>query len=883
MAGEHNVGDRAPVAELLDEYNFNILKDMVRLLAVEPDEHARPNLAPSTKQEHIEALTPILFTPQAVSKGLSLLGRQEMRVLAAIQRSDGEIAASRLRQQLLRQRKIVPQDRRNLYGHYSGINVFAPEQYRTSFTAIIGRLIASGLVCARGIAQEGYSKRNALGQCRSPRTKIYYDNVQILYIPQQIRHLLPKPSPLGLTALERTFEPQNLVRVDEGSARAFQRDIYLYWSTVRAAPLSLTQQGRLYQKDLKRANEALLVPEELDSKGESQTRTEFQTPRLIFLRRLLTDIGILKQAGQTIQALDRPKFLGQNPNVRVQRTFEHWRDGTFWNEMLSIPGVTILSPEVHTSAAPQRIVLARNRVLAHIRDMFRPLPSLPPCSKPPSVSCISPSVVPLPSFLSGWIPIEQLVDRVRTLDYDFLLPRDFRPERSTFYYYYGYTQWTPYSAYGNEMGWNFTPSFADEAEGWEVVEAGFIRAILLGPLHWMGLVDIGYASIGLTAPAEATERRHPDGLSEAYRLTPIGAWVMGIGDEVDIPEGEGKVVVQPNYEILAMDPISDLALARLDEFADRISAERAMQYTLTRESVYRAQRNKWTSDRIIDTLLKMSDKPLPQNVVRTLQEWQHLHERITIHRKGNLLHAANGRLLDQLMENPEVRSRLVTRPGENVAIVTPEPGAIQELARTLQGLGYPPSQTRDGRDALHPSFTISPEGQLLFREALPSIYLLEQIAPFTGRDERGRYFLTQSAVQEALYAVRPPSSVGERSFVVATSVSLSTTSSGSPLTVNDILSRLQALHIGPLPRWVEIKVRAWGHYYGDAAMQTLTLVQFRDRNTLLELLREPELKGLLQIFTLDKDRALAVVSAEDPASLREALIQRGIEIRDRLE
>ena len=48
-------------------------------------------------------------------------------------------------------------------------------------------------------------------------------------------------------------------------------------------------------------------------------------------------------------------------------------------------------------------------------------------------------------------------------------------------------------------------------------------------------------------------------------------------------------MLQPNFRIFAFDPISDSVLARLDSFAVRLNAERAIEYDITRESVYRAQ------------------------------------------------------------------------------------------------------------------------------------------------------------------------------------------------------------------------------------------------------------------------------------------------------
>jgi len=784
------------VTKLLDQYHFGILKDMTQLLGVTP--------ASNKKRGYIQALAPVLFTPDAVQGGLSQLSEREREALAAIQRANGRIDRRRLRAKLLRQGVIEPSKKKYDYQLPYSYLIFVREEQRTSFEAVLGRLMATGLVCGDGTTTPYYSNRS----------KIYYDNVHHLYIPDPVWHLLPRP-PLPEA---RDLKVENLLHVAESSARAFQRDLYLYWSAVRANPLSLTKEGRLYKKNLRLVNNALLQPQDL------KDQDELDHPRLIFLRLLLTDVGLLKHDGQTIKAVEHPTFLEQKPTERIQRAFKHWCDGSFWNEILSIPQVTVIGAGSRLDAAPRQIARTRARVLNHVAKLHKA------GSRGEHRE-------------ARWTTIDQLIAEIRLTDYEFLLPRDHRPTTSHYYHtYYRYTSHSsPYISYGNEMGWNFSPAFQDETEGWETVEAGFIRAVLLEPLYWMGLVDIGF-----------TQDK-----SLAYRLTSVGEWVLGVGPEVDIPEGEGRVVVQPNFEMYALDPISDLTLAKLDEFADRVSAERAIKYTLTRESVYRAQRHGWSVERILDTLGELSDTPLPQNVVRTLEEWQSLHERITIHRNVSLLQAVDGELLDRLMEGLAINAHLSTRPGKAVALVSPKLGETEVLIHTLQEAGYPPARTRSPKDALRPSFTIDEDGQFHFNVALPSIYLYEQIAPFSGRDERGRYYLTQSAVEEAI----------ERG-----------------MSVDDILDRLRSLHLGPLPRWVEIKVRAWGHYYGTAAGQTVTLVQFRDERTLKELLAEPELKGgILRPFEPDEERALALVSAKDLDSLHEILAERRITFKDQLD
>jgi hypothetical protein len=784
--------------KLLTDYHFDILKDMAALLGISPESNL--------KAAYVKALVKVLFTPPAVDKGISLLSERERNVLSILQRMGGHTESNRFRVHLLRQGLIEPPEGRNDPTLYpSSINVLGPENRRTSYLSVIGRLMAAGLVCGEGITQFSYSNR----------TKIYYDNVETLYIADQVQSLLPDPPPPQ--ALERRIEQP--LHIQEGSARAFQRDLYFYWSTAHTSPLTLTKDERLYRRDLRLVNDALLQPGEIDSKDEPDC------PRLLFLRLLLTDIGLLERAGQTVRGIDRPPFLGLKPTERIQRTFLQWRDGLFWNEMLSIPKIVLLGAGSRLDPAPQQIARARRCVLEHMIELHR----------------VGISTHPSIPVEERWVPFDHLIDSLRVADYDFLFPRNYRPASSTYYTYYGYTSFrSPYISYGNEMGWSISPRFEDEAEGWEVVEANFIRTILLEPLHWLGLLDIGYAG----------DRPW------AYRLTAVGEWTLGIGKEVAIPEGEGKVIVQPNFEVYALDPISDLTLAKLDEFADRESAERAIKYRLSRESIYRAQRSGLTSERIIDVLTTMSDTPLPQNVLRSLEEWQTIHERIKIHRQGSLLQAADGALLDRLARDPRISLHLSARPDRTTALIAAHPGETDDLIRNLQEIGYPPARTRSADERLRPSLTIDDKGQIHFNIALPSIYLYQQIAPFTGTDERGHYYLTQSAVQDAIE---------------------------SGMSVEDILERLRMLHVGPLPRWVEIKVRAWGHYYGDAAVQTLTLIQVKDEKTLRELLAEPEMKDVIHPFAPDKGRALAVVVVQDLGSLYEVMRERNITINEQLE
>lgn len=783
--------------KLLQDYHFDILRDMASLLGVEPSS--------TLKTSYIEVLTQVLFTPQAIERGLSLLGRRERETLAELQRIGGSALASRLRAHLIHEGVIEagkPDPRRD---RLFATGPRAPEAQRDSFEPVIARLIATGLVCAQEIVSSFFSNR----------TKVYYDNVRTVHIPDEVLRHLPAPPPKQ--ALEVRIEQQ--IEIQESSARAFQRDLYFYWSAAHTTPLSLTKEGRLYQRDLRMVNDALTFPTELRS------RDELEVPRLLFLRLLLTDLGLLKAGESSVHGVDHPSFLGREASDRVKQAYVHWRDGTFWNEVLSIPRITVMGAASRLEPVPGAITGARATVLEHMADFHRTVLQHRDASAP----------------AQHWVPVVHLLDVLRLADYDFLFPRGYRPGSAEYYTYYGYTSFrSPYISYGNKLGWSISPRFEDEAEGWEVVEAGFVRAMLCEPLYWMGLVDLGFS----------------EGRLAAYRLTQAGEWALGLGRELSVPQGEGRLIVQPNFEIVALDPISDLTLAKLDEFAERISAERAITYRLSRESVYRAQRNGWHAARIIDTLNQLSDTPLPQNVVRTLEEWQEIHERIKIHRRSDMLQAHDGALLDRLMQDPRISSRFANRVDDAVAIIASRHGETEELIRNLQALGYPPARTKSADEKAHPSFTIDAEGQLQFSIPLPSIYIYEQIAPFTSQDEKGRYFLTRTAVEEA---------------------------AANGLTVDEILSRLQAHHTGPLSRQIILKVRAWGKYYGDVSLQTITLIQVKDKETLQELMNEPEFEGLLHPFAPAEKKALAVVATEDLDALYEVLAERNIEVEESLE
>jgi hypothetical protein len=324
---------------------------------------------------------------------------------------------------------------------------------------------------------------------------------------------------------------------------------------------------------------------------------------------------------------------------------------------------------------------------------------------------------------------------------------------------------------------------------------------------------------------------------------------LGLGDPPDIPAAEGRVVVQPNFRIFALDPISDHVLATLDQFAERISAERAIEYKLTRESVYAAQQKGWTARRVAEYLEKAGEAPLPQNVARTLEEWGGLHRRIVIHRRAALAQTVTPEAMDHLLADEALAAHLSRRLTPTVALLRSSKDVVPRLMRNLQKQGLPPARTAHPGDARRPSLTLADDGRLIFAHKVPSIFLFTTLGRFIELGDDGLWRLTPAAVVRAL---------------------------DSGLGVDDILKELTDLHRGALPAWAVKAVKSWGKYYGDARLETLTLIQFRDAAALRELLDDPELSPYLQPFIAS--RGLARIDAAHQDKIRHLLAERGVDI-----
>lgn len=86
-----------------------------------------------------------------------------------------------------------------------------------------------------------------------------------------------------------------------------------------------------------------------------------------------------------------------------------------------------------------------------------------------------------------------------------------------------------------------------------------------------------------------------------------------------------EVIIQPTMEILVPGDFDTVDLLNMGEIADLVQADVMSIYRVTRESVFRALQEGWTTEKIMGFLERISRHTLPDNVRVNISGWARLH------------------------------------------------------------------------------------------------------------------------------------------------------------------------------------------------------------------------------------------------------------------
>lgn len=585
--------------------------------------------------------------------------------------------------------------------------------------------------------------------------------------------------------------------------RLLQRQLYQYWSFVAYGREKLTVlgSGLLTRGSLRHMLECMEPGVSLE-----QARTESDFPRLLFIRQLLQQLGLLQVHNTVIQAQPAQAFFSLPLWERVRRCFRLWLESSFWNELAYLPDVVVRPAPTPLEAAHEETIRARQTVVERL--FFEP------CGQ--------------------WQPMIVFIARTKLYAPYLLFPRQYGPRTDR--YINGNN---PYGAdFRLRRGW------LTHREGWYMVEGGFIRSVLTGPLAWLGLVEV--------------ER---DPYPNRFLVHPTAQVIADDRVEPPTDEGQGRLIVQPNFELVVLAPVSESLLISLDRFAERVSLELIAQYRLSKASVTRAVQMGMQAETIVEELARAAGSEIPQNVRYSIMEWERQARRVELWQKVVLVEVDDAALLDELFARAETRQLLRRRLAPLLAEV--EPQHLDTLQTLLWQRDYLPAlATAPGQDAVmengrfimrEAQWRLWPNGRLQPLYAVLDLYLVAEVQRMTERDEvTGELHITPTALEKAL---------------------------ANGLSLDYIIRFLQQFCQGGIPPSFLIQLKLWGGGYGGEqgiSVENQPLLRL-PAQVVRDLRADDELRPLLGT-EVEQSSRLVRVRRENLARVLELLRERGFAV-----
>ncbi|GBD08376.1 hypothetical protein HRbin22_00615 [Candidatus Thermoflexus japonica] len=210
-----------------------------------------------------------------------------------------------------------------------------------------------------------------------------------------------------------------------------------------------------------------------------------------------------------------------------------------------------------------------------------------------------------------------------------------------------------------------TGDYLQGFENWDRVEGALLRYLLTGPLHWLGVVDLG----------------EPDRI----RLSPFGAAYLARGDPP--PDGDTRFVLLEDgtIEIGAARRYERFQIARI---ADWVASGEVYRYRITARSLTRARGQNIGPERILD-FFRRYDLSIPEALSRALTRWASRGTEATVE-QALVLRVNDPELLRQLLAT-EARRYVRDVLSPTAAIV--HPAGWAQVRAALLRLGVVPEES----------------------------------------------------------------------------------------------------------------------------------------------------------------------------------------------
>ena len=228
----------------------------------------------------------------------------------------------------------------------------------------------------------------------------------------------------------------------------------------------------------------------------------------------------------------------------------------------------------------------------------------------------------------GWVSINDLIEIIKEFEPDFQrIDGD-------------YDQWY----IRNDAG-----EYLSGFESWDAVEGSLVEFYIVGPMHWLGLVDIG---------------------EDVLRLTAYGRAFLGLSEWPRLQEKTTRIEVRQDGQLLASRRVNRFERFQLARFARCTAAADPYVYTLDAPGIQRAAAQGITTQHIQAFVSRqLEGKPLPLPIVKLLRNWQDGAKTSVSFEALTVLRATAEGTLEKIFAIPALRRYLGARLGPMACVV----------------------------------------------------------------------------------------------------------------------------------------------------------------------------------------------------------------------
>ena len=222
----------------------------------------------------------------------------------------------------------------------------------------------------------------------------------------------------------------------------------------------------------------------------------------------------------------------------------------------------------------------------------------------------------------------------------------------------------------NEAG-----EFLTGFESWDAVEGSLIEFYLVGPMHWLGLVDIG---------------------EDVARLTAYGRAFLEISDWPQPDEPEAGIDVQNDGTLLASRRVNRFERFQLARFAHCLQTGDPYVYRIDAASIQRATAQDIQAKHIQSFIARhLEGNPLPLPTIKLLRNWQAGAQTEVTLESAIVLRTTSEESLDKIFATPAFRRFLGARLGPMACAVRPDQWEALRASLAENGIDVDVSRLRE--------------------------------------------------------------------------------------------------------------------------------------------------------------------------------------------